>query len=119
MKIPNIFYKNTHDAVLIFPDGTKFFGFGIGNLGEVVGEICFNTSITGYQEILTDPSYAGQIINFTFPHIGNVGVNKDDIEAQKIRAKGLIVRENITPSANYRANDDFNNFLQKNNLTGI
>ena len=119
MKKSNSFYLNQYNAVLIFPDGTKFFGFGLGVEGETIGEVCFNTSITGYQEILTDPSYAGQIINFTFPHIGNVGVNNSDIEAKKIRAKGLIVRENITQSANYRADNHFNNFLIDNNLTGI
>jgi carbamoyl-phosphate synthase small subunit len=119
MKKSNSFYQNPLDAVLVFPDGTKFYGFGIGAKGETSGEICFNTSITGYQEILTDPSYSGQIINFTFPHIGNVGVNSSDIEARQIRAKGLIVREDITLPANYRSNQDFHQFLIDNKITGI
>ena len=112
-------YNKSKDAVLIFADGTRFFGYGIGNYGEVIAEICFNTSITGYQEILTDPSYFGQIINFTFPHIGNIGVNPNDIEAKKVRASGLIIREEITNPSNYRSNNHFNNWLTENKLTGI
>jgi len=119
MKKSNSFYQSQQNAVLIFPDGTRFYGYGVGIEGETIGEICFNTSITGYQEILTDPSYSGQVINFTFPHIGNVGVNDFDVEAKKVRAKGLIIREPITLSANYRANNQFNQFLINNNLTGI
>jgi len=107
------------NAVLIFPDSECFYGYGVGKIGKITGEICFNTSITGYQEILTDPSYSGQIINFTFPHIGNVGTNHDDIEAKKVRAKGLIIRELITNPSSYRANNHFEDFLIKNNLTGI
>ena len=119
MKNANSFYQKSKDAVLIFADGSKFYGYGIGEEGLATGEICFNTSITGYQEILTDPSYSGQIINFTFPHIGNVGANDEDIEAKKVRANGLIVREPITNSSNYRANISFNEWLKKHNLTGI
>ena len=73
-------------AVLVLQDGTVLEGFGIGALGEATGEVCFNTAMTGYQEILTDPSYAGQIITFTFPHIGNVGTNEEDIESVNARA---------------------------------
>ncbi|MFZ9181293.1 MAG: glutamine-hydrolyzing carbamoyl-phosphate synthase small subunit [Rickettsiales bacterium] len=112
-------YKKNKDAVLIFADGTKFYGYGIGNFGEVIAEICFNTSITGYQEILTDPSYFGQIINFTFPHIGNIGVNNNDIEAKKVRASGLIIRDDITNPSNYRSINHFKDWLKDNNLTGI
>ena len=119
MKNANSFYQKPKDAILIFADGSKFYGYGIGEEGLAIGEICFNTSITGYQEILTDPSYSGQIINFTFPHIGNVGANADDIEAKKVRAGGLIIREPITNSANYRANINFNEWLKKHKLTGI
>ena len=119
MKNANSFYQKPKDAVLIFADGSKFYGYGIGKEGLAIGEICFNTSVTGYQEILTDPSYSGQIINFTFPHIGNVGTNDEDIEAKKVRANGLIVREPITNSSNYRANISFNEWLKKHNLTGI
>lgn len=119
MKNANSFYQKPKDAVLIFADGSKFYGYGIGKEGLAIGEVCFNTSVTGYQEILTDPSYSGQIINFTFPHIGNVGANDEDIEAQKVRANGLIVRDSITNSSNYRANISFNEWLKKHNLTGI
>jgi len=109
----------TKNAVLIFLDGSHFYGYGIGKQGITTGEICFNTAITGYQEILTDPSYCGQIINFTFPHIGNVGTNSFDIEAKLPKASGLIIREPITSPSNYRAQNNFNEWLQKNNLTGI
>ncbi len=107
------------NAVLCLSDGAYFFGKGVGKKGEVHGEICFNTSITGYQEILTDPSYAGQIITFTFPHIGNVGCNFDDNEAQKVFAKGLIIREEITHDSNFRSDSHLNDWLIKNELTGI
>lgn len=110
---------SSKNAILVFPDGTHFFGFGVGKKGTTKGEICFNTAITGYQEILTDPSYLGQIITFTFPHIGNVGVNSKDIEAEKVRASGLIIREAITNDSSYRSNSHFNEWLIKNNLTGI
>ena len=82
-------------AVLVLMDGTVFWGQGIGAVGKAVGEVCFNTSITGYQEILTDPSYAGQIIIFTFPHIGNVGTNDEDIETAIPVARGLVLRSAI------------------------
>ena len=114
------FQKNiTKNACLVFKDGTTFYGFGIGVLGEVFGEICFNTSITGYQEILTDPSYAGQIITFTFPHIGNVGTNLSDIEGKKTMAKGLIINQPITNPSNYRSQQHLNTWLISQNLTGI
>src|SRR5579863_1934290 len=80
------------NAALVLADGTVFWGQGIGASGQAVGEVCFNTAITGYQEILTDPSYAGQIITFTFPHIGNVGANPEDIETTTPAARGLVVR---------------------------
>lgn len=105
------------NAILVFPDKTYFSGFGIGKKAITKGEICFNTSITGYQEILTDPSYCGQIITFTFPHIGNVGTNLKDIESKKPIANGLIIREAITNPSNYRSNQHFNEWLLANNLT--
>lgn len=107
------------NAILVFSDGSYFYGYGIGKKAITKGEICFNTAITGYQEILTDPSYCGQIITFTFPHIGNVGVNFSDIESKVPKACGLIIRESITNPSNYRSQDHFNSWLQKNNLTGI
>ena len=108
-----------NNAALIFPDGEVIYGFGIGKKGKTLGEICFNTAMTGYQETLSDPSYSGQIITFTFPHIGNVGVNEDDIESLQPKAKGLIIRENITKPANYRSTNNLNDWLIKNNITGI
>jgi carbamoyl-phosphate synthase small subunit len=80
-------------AVLVLEDGTVFRGKGLGAFGHALGEVCFNTSMTGYQEILTDPSYAGQIIAFTFPHIGNVGTNDEDIESRPPTCRGLVLRE--------------------------
>src|SRR5471032_1729310 len=86
---------------LVLDDGTVIAGQGLGATGSAVGEVCFNTAMTGYQEILTDPSYAGQIITFTFPHIGNVGTNREDIETVTPAARGLVLRSDITSPANY------------------
>ena len=90
-------------GVLVLEDGAFFQGYGFGYEGIATGEVCFNTSITGYQEIITDPSYAGQIINFTFPHIGNVGTNNEDNESDKIWAKGVIFNTDVTSPSNYRS----------------
>lgn len=88
------------DAALVLDDGAIFWGHGFGAATESVGEVCFNTSLTGYQEILTDPSYAGQIITFTFPHIGNVGTNIEDIETITPAVRGCILRADITEPSN-------------------
>ena len=106
-------------AVLVLADGTVFRGRGVGARGTCVGEVCFNTSITGYQEILTDPSYAGQIITFTFPHIGNVGANDEDIETTTPAARGLVLRADITQPSNFRATRHLDAWLVANNLIGI
>ena len=106
-------------AVLVLGDGTVFWGQGIGATGSNVGEVCFNTSITGYQEVLTDPSYAGQIITFTFPHVGNVGTNVDDLESNIPAARGLIIRDDITDPSNYRSTQHLNTWLKANNLVGL
>lgn len=106
-------------GAIILADGSVFWGRGFGAIDIKVGEICFNTSMTGYQEIMTDPSYAGQIINFTFPHIGNVGTNAEDIETINSAARGLIVREDITAPANWRATQDFREWLRQNGLPGV
>lgn len=106
-------------AVIVLSDGTCFWGRGIGAETTSCGEICFNTSMTGYQEILTDPSYAGQIITFTFPHIGNVGTNNEDIETINPAARGLIVREDITAPSNWRAAQNLDAWLRSYNLPGI
>ena len=106
-------------AVLVLGDGTVIWGRGIGATGSNVGEVVFNTSITGYQEVLTDPSYAGQIITFTFPHIGNVGVNPDDLESTTPAARGCILRDDVTDPSNYRSKQHLENWLRSNNLIGI
>lgn len=106
-------------AALVFSHGAVFFGHGIGLPGETFGEVCFNTGMSGYQEILTDPSYAGQVINFTFPHIGNVGCNEDDMESNQAYAKGLIIHEPITNPSNFRAQEHLNDWLMMQRLTGI
>jgi carbamoyl-phosphate synthase small subunit len=106
-------------AALILGDGSIFWGRGIGAAGIAVGEVCFNTSMTGYQEIMTDPSYAGQIITFTFPHIGNVGANSEDIEATTPAARGLVLRADITLPSNHRAAQHFDAWLKSHGLAGI
>ena len=106
-------------GILVLENGTYFFGYGIGHQGFAVGEVCFNTSITGYQEIITDPSYSDQIINFTFPHIGNVGTNLEDIESEKIWLKGVIFAKEITEPSNYRSLEKLNQWLTKNKIVGL
>ena len=106
-------------AALVLGDGTVFWGSGVGAVGQAVGEVCFNTSLTGYQEIMTDPSYAGQIITFTFPHIGNVGTNDEDIETITPSARGCVLRADITEPANWRAVRHYDDWLKGHNLVGI
>ena len=106
-------------ACLALADGTLFFGKGFGATGETTAELCFNTSITGYQEILTDPSYASQIVTFTFPHIGNVGVNTEDSEAQEPAAEGLIVKWDPTQPSNWRSLEHLSDWLKKYNLLAM
>jgi len=104
---------------LVLEDGSFFNGHGFGFEGTTTGEVCFNTSITGYQEIISDPSYAGQIINFTFPHIGNVGTNNDDHESDKIWTRGVIFNSEISNPSNYRSLKHLDNWLKKNKIVGI
>ncbi|MBN34585.1 MAG: carbamoyl phosphate synthase small subunit [Rhodospirillaceae bacterium] len=106
-------------ASLVLADGTVFWGRGLGAKARAIGEICFNTSMTGYQEILTDSSYAGQIITFTFPHIGNVGANTEDIESDSPAARGLVMRADITEPSNFRSIQHLDRWLAANNLVGI
>ena len=110
-------------ALLVLADGTVLEGFGFGATGHAVGEVCFNTAMTGYEEILTDPSYAGQIITFTFPHIGNVGTNEDDIETVNLAAtpgaRGVILHSAITAPSNYRATRGLDQWLKSRGVTGL
>ena len=106
-------------GVLVLSDGSLFWGKGLGTEGSAVGEVCFNTSMTGYQEITTDPSYAGEIIVFTFPHIGNVGINMQDVETRTPYVRGVVLRENITTPANWRAAGHLEDWLDRSNLIGL
>ena len=108
-----------HTGVLVLENRTVLKGIGIGYEGTATGEVCFNTSLTGYQEIISDPSYAGQIINFTFPHIGNVGTNKEDHESDKIWTKGVILNSEITNPSNYRSLANLDLWLKRNKVVGI
>ena len=103
----------------MFADGRAIWGQGFGAEGQAVGELCFNTAMTGYQEVMTDPSYAKQVIAFTFPHIGNVGANDEDVEAIEAHALGAIVREPVTAPSNYRAGEDFAGWMKKRGRIGI
>jgi len=110
-------------ALLVLADGTVLEGFGLGAAGHAVGEVCFNTAMTGYQEILTDPSYAGQIITFTFPHIGNVGANDEDIETVNLAATpgalGVILHSAITNPSNYRSRRHLDHWLKARGIIGL
>ena len=110
-------------ALLVLADGTVIEGMGLGATGEAAGEVCFNTAMTGYQEILTDPSYAGQIVTFTFPHIGNVGTNEDDIEtvnaASASGVRGCVLKTDITDPASWRATRHFDQWLKARGIIGI
>ncbi|MEG8098770.1 glutamine-hydrolyzing carbamoyl-phosphate synthase small subunit [Candidatus Liberibacter brunswickensis] len=110
-------------AILVLKDGSVIEGMGCGAIGSIQAEICFNTSMTGYQEVLTDPSYLGQIVNFTFPHIGNVGVNKQDFESLSKNnfngAAGLVIKSDITEPSNYRADMHFDEWLKSCGIIGL
>src|ERR1700747_465020 len=110
-------------AVLVLADGTVLEGQGFGATGHAVGEVCFNTAMTGYEEILTDPSYAGQIITFTFPHIGNVGTNEEDIATVNLAAtagaRGIILHAAITEASNYRATRRLDRWLAARGVIGL
>src|SRR5882757_2480908 len=106
-------------GVLVLANGEIAWGRGFGAEGEAVGEVCFHTAMTGYQEIMTDPSFAGQIITFTFPHIGNVGANPDDLEANDPHALGMIVREDVTAPSNFRSVERLDDWMKKHARIGL
>ena len=106
-------------CILALEDGSTFVGHGIGAKKVAIGEIVFNTSMSGYQEIITDPSYCKQIITFTHPHIGNTGINSEDNESDNIYAEGVVIRNYISQPSNYRSEENLDAFLQRNNSIGI
>ena len=106
-------------ALLVLADGSVFKGTAIGASGSSVGEVVFNTSMTGYQEILTDPSYAEQIVTLTYPHIGNTGVNTEDVESDQVWAKGLVIRDLPLVASNFRSQQSLSEYLHTNNIIGI
>jgi carbamoyl-phosphate synthase small subunit len=106
-------------GILVLADGTVIWGKGFGATGSAVGEVCFNTAMTGYQEVMTDPSYAGQILTFTFPHIGNVGTNDEDVEADTPHALGCIVREDVTAPSNFRDQKPFDVWMVEQGRIGL
>ncbi|HJU22293.1 MAG TPA: glutamine-hydrolyzing carbamoyl-phosphate synthase small subunit [Casimicrobiaceae bacterium] len=112
-------FADKPQALLALADGTLFRGQAIGALGHAVGEVVFNTAMTGYQEILTDPSYAGQIVTLTYPHIGNVGVNAEDAESRRIFAAGLVIRDLPRVASNWRSAEDLSTWLHNANVVGI
>jgi carbamoyl-phosphate synthase small subunit len=113
------FTRPKRNAALLLADGTVFSGFGIGASGITTGEICFTTGLSGYQETLTDPSFSGQIITFTLPHIGNVGANAEDNEGARVVASGLVIREPISEPSNFRSDTHLNAWLSERGVIGI
>ena len=109
----------TEAALLALEDGNIFRGIGIGAKGSSTGEVVFNTAMTGYQEILTDPSYAQQIVTLTYPHIGNTGTNEEDNESERVHASGLVIRDLPVLASNWRKCQDLNEFLKERNVIAI
>jgi len=116
--LPSLLPPRSH-ALLALADGTMFEGFSIGAAGHTVGEVVFNTSLTGYQEILTDPSYCRQIVTLTYPHIGNTGVNEQDVESGKVHAAGLIVRDLALLASNFRSTRTLGQYLHDEGTVAI
>src|SRR5580765_5430348 len=106
-------------AILALEDGTVFEGQSFGSAGETTGEVVFNTALCGYQEVLTDPSYAGQIVTMTYPHIGNYGVNREDVESARPQVAGFVVREASTVASSWRASGELHMYLDENGIVGI
>ena len=111
--------KEENEAILLLDDGKLFKGTTFGATGQAIGEVCFNTGMTGYQEILTDPSYAKQIVTMTAPHIGNYGVNSEDIESEKIQVSGFVIKEESIFPSNWRSEMSLGDYLNKQNLSLI
>src|SRR6266849_1858849 len=109
----------TMEAMLVLEDGRVFRGRGYGAPGERFGEVVFNTSLSGYQEILTDPSYAGQIVTLTYPHIGNYGTNPFDSESRRVYAAGLVIRDLPLVSSSWRQSEDLSTYLARNKIVAI
>ena len=109
----------TQRAILLLDDGRVFRGKSLGYIGETIGEVCFNTGMSGYQEILTDPSYCKQIVTMTAPHIGNYGVNDEDVESNKIQVAGFVIKEETVVPSNWRATSSIAEYLYKNKIVGI
>src|SRR5262245_48244266 len=106
--------RRMETAKLALEDGTVYYGTAFGHIGEVVGEAVFNTSMTGYQEVLTDPSYAGQIVAMTYPHIGNYGINEEDRESAGPQVEGFVVRSLCRTPSNYRSHSTLQDYLSEN-----
>ena len=117
--MPPVVVDSRPVAALVLADGTIFRGRSIGAAGETLGEVVFNTAMTGYQEILTDPSYAGQIVTLTYPHIGNTGVNDEDVESVRVHAAGLVIRDLPLRPSNFRAQKDLATYLKEQGVVGI
>lgn len=117
--MPSFFSGHTQPAILALADGSVFKGFSIGVSGYTTGEVVFNTSMTGYQEILTDPSYSRQIVTLTYPHIGSVGVNEEDVESTKVHAAGLIIRDLPLVASNFRSTQNLSDYLKSQNVVAI
>ena len=113
------FFLSKKPAVLLLENNQVFHGYAIGKTGTTSGELCFNTGMVGYQEILTDPSYCGQMVLMTYPHIGNYGVNKNDIESKNIQVAGFIIKDLTIEPSNYSSDQSLNQYLKNNNITGI
>lgn len=117
--MPPVVIDSRPVAALVLADGTIFRGRSIGLAGETLGEVVFNTAITGYQEILTDPSYAGQIVTLTYPHIGNTGINDEDVESTRVHAAGLVIRDLPVRASNFRSQRDLSTYLRDEGIVGI
>lgn len=117
--MPDLHIPAPYNAALLLKSGEVYYGYGVGKPGVALGEICFHTGMTGYQETLSDPSYCSQVITFTFPHIGNVGTNADDMESRKIFAAGCVLREAITPASSFRSETELSQWLEDSGVTGI